>query len=170
MAQKHRLVAQLDTDPAELSEYVPAERTAREHRHRAATIARFRDPDDSDRSEMETRFVEHALEHDSPAGLLRTAALDLRERQLLRPGLSTLERLIAAARARAERDTHECLSPVLDAATRRALDALCVTDVRLGVSRLVWLGRESTSKTASFTSGGCPAPSVPSRPPSWRRR
>ena len=32
-----------------------------------------------------------------------------------------------------------------DAETRRALDALCVTDVRLGVSRLVWLDREARS-------------------------
>jgi hypothetical protein len=47
-------------------------------------------------------------------------------RQLLRPAISTLERLVASARARAERDTYR-LEPVLDAQTRRALDALCVT-------------------------------------------
>jgi hypothetical protein len=63
----------------------------------------------------------------------------------LRPALSTLERLVASARARAERETFQRLEPLLDAAMRRALDALCVTDVRLGVSRLVWLGREATS-------------------------
>jgi hypothetical protein len=34
---------------------------------------------------------------------------------------------------------------ILSDAERRALDALCVTDVRLGVSRLVWLGREARS-------------------------
>lgn len=33
----------------------------------------------------------------------------------------------------------------MDAETRRALDGLCVTDVRLSVSRLVWLGREARS-------------------------
>jgi hypothetical protein len=35
------------------------------------------------------------------------AALRLRERRLLRPALWTLERLVAAARARAERETHD---------------------------------------------------------------
>jgi len=39
----------------------------------------------------------------------------------------------------------ERLAPLLDGTTRRALDALCVTDVRLGISRLVWRGREATS-------------------------
>jgi TnpA family transposase len=60
-----------------------------------------------------------------------------------------LERLIAAVRTRAERETFQRLEPVLDGPTRRALDALCVTDVRLGVSRLVWVGREATSAAPS---------------------
>src|SRR3954452_12067289 len=137
-----RLAGQLDADPDELGSYVPAERTAREHRQRAARIARLRDPDERDLARLEELLVVSALEHDSPLALLRTATLQLRERQLLRPALSTLERLGSAARARAERETHERLAPVLDAETRQALDALCVTDVRLGVSRLVWLGRE----------------------------
>ena len=102
-----RLAGQLDADPDELGSYVPAERTAREHRQRAARIARFRDADERDLARLEELLVVSALEHDSPLALLRTAALRLRERQLLRPALSTLERLVAAARARAERETHE---------------------------------------------------------------
>lgn len=39
-----RLAGQLDVDPDALASYVPAERTAREHRQRAAQLARFRDP------------------------------------------------------------------------------------------------------------------------------
>ena len=65
-----RLAGQLDADPDELGSYVPAERTAREHRQRAARIARFRDADERDLARLE-------------------------------------ERLVAAARARAERETHE---------------------------------------------------------------
>jgi uncharacterized protein DUF4158 len=95
-----RLAGQLDADPDELGSYVPAERTAREHRQRAARIARFRDADERDLARLEELLVVSALEHDSPLALLRTAALRLRERQLLRPALSTLERLVAAARAR----------------------------------------------------------------------
>lgn len=96
-----RLAGQLDADPEELATYVPAERTAREHRQRAARIARFRDPDERDLARLEELLVVQAFEHDSPLALLRTAALELRELQLLRPALATLERLVAAARARA---------------------------------------------------------------------
>jgi Domain of unknown function (DUF4158) len=140
-----RLAAQLDVDVENLAAYDPPERTAREHRQRAAQLARFREPDPRDVDDVEELLAEHALEHDSPLALLRTAALALRDRQLLRPGISTLDRLVASARARAERDTCKRLEPVLDAGTRRALDALCVTDVRFGVSRLVWPGREARS-------------------------
>jgi hypothetical protein len=140
-----RLAGQLDVDVEELAAYEPPERTAREHRQRATDQAHFRDLDARDVDDVEDLLVEHALEHDSPLALLRTAAITLRDRRLLRPGISTLERLVASARARAERDSYERLEPVLDAQTRRALDALCVTDMRLGVSRLVWLGRDARS-------------------------
>jgi hypothetical protein len=75
-----RLAGQLDADPDELGSYVPAERTAREHRQRAARIARFRDADERDLARLEELLVVSALEHDSPLALLRTAALRLRER------------------------------------------------------------------------------------------
>lgn len=140
-----RLAAQLDADLQDLVAYHPPERTAREHRQRAAQLAHFRDAGPADVNNLEDLLVEHALEHDSPLALLRTAAITLRDRQLLRAGISTLERLVASARARAERDSYERLAPAFDTGTTRALDALCVTDVRLGVSRLVWLGREARS-------------------------
>ena len=81
-----RLAGQLDADPEQLACYVPAERTAREHRQRATRIARFRDPDERDLARLEELLVVSALEHDSPLALLRTAALQLRELQLRRPG------------------------------------------------------------------------------------
>ena len=140
-----RLADQLDVDAEALAAYEPPERTAREHRQRATDLAHFRDAEARDVNDVEDLLVEHALEHDSPLALLRTAAITLRDRQLLRPAISTLERLVASSRARAERATYERLEPMLSAQTRRALDALCVTDVRLGVSRLVWLGREARS-------------------------
>src|SRR3954452_1447541 len=49
-----------------------------------ARIARFRDADERDLARLEELLVVSALEHDSPLALLRTAALRLRECQLLR--------------------------------------------------------------------------------------
>ncbi len=63
-----RLAGQLDGDPADLAAYAPADRTSREHRQRAAVIARFGDVDDADLARLEDLLVEHALEHDSGLG------------------------------------------------------------------------------------------------------
>jgi hypothetical protein len=83
-----RLAGQLDVPPSALIGYAPAERTAREHRQRAAQLACFRDPGAADLAALERVLVERSLEHDSPLGLLRAAVLELRDRQLLRPALS----------------------------------------------------------------------------------
>ena len=139
-----RLAAQLDVDIEDLATYQPPERTEREHHQLAALLALFRDPDVRGGDDIEDLLVEHALEHDSPLALLSSAAIMLRDRQVLRPGISTLQRLVTCARARAERETHERLKPVLDAA-RGGRWTRCVTDVRLGVSRLVWLGQKARS-------------------------
>ncbi len=63
-----RLAGQLDGDAADLAAYAPADRTTREHRQRAALIARFGDVDDADLARLEDLLVEHALEHDSGLG------------------------------------------------------------------------------------------------------
>jgi len=65
------------------------------------------------------------LEHDSPLALLRTAARELLEHQLLRPGVSTLERLVASARALQEYGrlvkTRFVLGYLADETERRAI-------------------------------------------------
>jgi len=89
VAGVQRLAAQLDVDVEELAAYDPSERTAREHRQRAAQLVRFSDPDACDVDDVEDLLVEHALEHDSPLALLRTAAITLRDRQCTSAGSLT---------------------------------------------------------------------------------
>ncbi len=56
-----RLATQLDVDIEQLAAYDPPERTAREHRQRAAQLAHFRDPDACDIDDVEDLLIEHAL-------------------------------------------------------------------------------------------------------------
>jgi len=140
-----RLGDQLGVDASVLAEYRPSERRAREHRRRAAQLANFADADAADLEAVGAVLVEESLVHDSPVALLRTATRRLHERQRLRPGLTVLERIVAGARAQAERETYQRVEPMLDAATVQALDRLLVTDLTLKISRVTWLGRESTS-------------------------
>lgn len=140
-----RLGDQLGVDASVLAEYRPSERRAREHRRRAAQLANFADADAADLEAVGAVLVEESLVHDSPVALLRTATRRLHERQRLRPGLTVLERIVAGARAQAERETYQRVEPMLDAATVQALDRLLVTDLTLKISRVTWLSRESTS-------------------------
>ena len=50
---------------------------------------------------LQTWLVERALEHDKPTLLLQLACDKLRREQIVRPGLTRLERLVATARQQA---------------------------------------------------------------------
>lgn len=140
-----RIAEQLGVEPNDLDRYGPSDRRALEHRRLAAQIARFQNATKPDLEDLRELLTGESLEHDSPAVLLSSATRSLREQQRLRPGLSVLERLVASARARAERETSHRVQSLLGPEMRRVLDALLVTDLTLRVSRVTWLGRESTS-------------------------
>jgi TnpA family transposase len=71
----------------------------------------------------------------------------MRSEQLVRPGLTVLERTVSAARMDAERATHLALEPVLDGGLVPRLEALLIPDVELSkdgraMTRLAWLAQE----------------------------
>jgi TnpA family transposase len=88
----------------------------------------FRRATDRDLRELAGWLVRRALEHDDPALLLRTAAQRLREQKVVRPGVTVLERLVAAARERAGERTFQALSPLLTEEHKAGLDGLLVPD------------------------------------------
>jgi hypothetical protein len=62
----------------------------------------WRRADDADREGLARWLVERAVEHDAPATLSVLVAEHLRARQVLRPPVDTLARMIATARAEAQ--------------------------------------------------------------------
>ena len=60
---------------------------------------------------LQTWLVERALEHDKPTLLLQLACDKLRREQIVRPGLTRLERLVATARQQAHEETFRRLTP-----------------------------------------------------------
>jgi TnpA family transposase len=102
-----------------------------------------------DLRELFAWLVERALEHDNPALLVRLAAERLKIQKVVRPGVSRLERMVAAARERTDEETHRALSHVLDAGTRPRLDALLEVDPSLSPARTrhAWLKEGATSNT-----------------------
>ena len=80
---------------------------------------------------------------------MRLAAEKLKTERIIRPGVSRLERMVAAARGRTDEVTHRALSGLLDGATRVRLDSLLEVDASLSPPRTrhAWLKEGSTSNT-----------------------
>jgi hypothetical protein len=82
--------------------------------------------------------------------LLREACRWLRSEQIVRPGLTVLERTVSAARMDAERATHRELQAMLNGGLVARLEALLLADVELSqqgraMTRLAWLAQEGKS-------------------------
>ena len=97
---------------------------------------------------LQTWLGERALEHDKPSLLLQLACDKLRREQIVRPGLTRLERLVATARHAAHTETFRRLTPLLTDARPTVLDDLLVPDPHTGRTGLNWLRREATAASA----------------------
>ena len=73
---------------------------------------------------LTTWLVERALEHDKPTLLLQLACDKLRRDQIVRPGITRLERLVATAREQAHAETFQRLTPLLPPTQQAWLDSL----------------------------------------------
>jgi len=95
---------QLDLDPASLARYGLRAHTRTDHFQRVLAYLGFRKAGLEDLRRLETWLVERALEHDRPTLLLQLACERLRQAQLVRPGITSLERLVVAARTNARQE------------------------------------------------------------------
>ena len=136
--------------PAEaLAGYPDRGRTRREHLRRIHAHLGYRRPTAADLRGLFAWLVERALEHDDPALLVRLAADRLKAEKVARPGVSRLERMVAAARGRTDGETHRALSPVLTDGLKARLDGLLRVDDALSPprTRYAWLKEGATSNT-----------------------
>jgi len=150
------LAEQLDLAPAVLTDYRVLPRTRSQHARVAQRIARFRTATSDDLGRVHWRLLQGALEHDSPLALLREACRWLRGAQVVRSGLTVLERTVSTARMDAERVTHRELAPMLGRGLRPRLEALLIPDVELSqdgraMTRLAWLAQRANRAHAGFS-------------------
>ena len=138
---------QLDVAPGELARYGRRGQTRTEHLRQIRRYLGFRKATAGDLARLETWLVERALEHDRPTLLLRLACEHLLGLRVERPGVTHLERLIAAARQRAQRETYRRLAPILTRDCKARLDGLLTVDPAIGRSRLAWLQQSVASST-----------------------
>jgi len=84
------------------------------------------------------------MEHDSPTLLFRLACEHLITERVLRLGPVKLLERVAAARARAERETFDRVAHLLTVSMRTELDRLLVVNRELGMTPLRWLSTGPT--------------------------
>ncbi|MBV8556918.1 MAG: Tn3 family transposase, partial [Planctomycetaceae bacterium] len=138
---------QLDVAPGELTRYGRRGQTRTEHLRQIRRYLGFRKATAGDLARLETWLVDRALEHDRPTLLLRLACEHLLGLRVERPGVTHLERLIAAARQRAQQETYRRLAPVLTGDCKARLDGLLTIDAATGRSGLAWLQQSVASST-----------------------
>src|SRR5436305_3023262 len=96
---------QLDVPAAAIHAYGQRIKTRTAHLQQVQAYLGFRTATPLDLYALQTWLGERALEHDKPSLLLQLACDKLRREQIVRPGLTRLERLVATARHSAHTET-----------------------------------------------------------------
>jgi hypothetical protein len=122
------VAGQVDTVPHELLAYGTLAQTRSDHLALVLEHLRWRRASNADRDRLARWLGERAVEHDPPAALIALAGEHLRARQILRPSLDTLLRMVRSARVQAHRRIDALLADQLSPARRVQLDALLDTE------------------------------------------
>jgi TnpA family transposase len=147
------LAKQLDVAPSALAEYGGRFETVRGHQALAMDHLGLRRATASEIAGLEDWLVERALEHDRPSVLVSTACDKVKRDRLLRPGLTVIERAVAAARRRAHEETYRRLQSVITPEVEAMLDGLLVPDEQGGsgsgfrMTTLGWLRKRASAET-----------------------
>jgi len=143
-----RLADQLHLGAGVLAGYGEREQTRTDHLRLVLQYSGWQLPRSLENKELEEFLLARAMEHDSPSLLFRLACEHLRTSQVVRPGVVRLIERVAAARARAERETYDRLAHLLTEQRRAELDSLLVMDAEIGMARLRWLNTGPTEASA----------------------
>lgn len=141
------LAQQLETQADELTRYAQRAQTRTEHLQQIQSYLRFRDPVEQDFKQLAGWLLERALEHDKPSLLFQLAAEALYRDKIIRPGVTTLERMVSSARYQATLKTYRLLKPLLTRQRRTFLDQLLELDTTLKMTRLSWLRRPAIANS-----------------------
>jgi TnpA family transposase len=141
------LAQQLAVSPEVLTAYGTRAHTRQDHLHAAQVHLGYRKVGPKDIGPLADWLLERALEHDKPTLLYELTCEKLRTEQLVRPGVTRLERWVAEARERAQGETFRQLTPLLTDDYRRFLDTLLEADPARDMTPLAWLRRPAVSNS-----------------------
>jgi TnpA family transposase len=133
------LAQQLNLSPNLFARYSEHSRTGWEHTVLARQHLNWREYHSAEAEALADALFQEALQYDHARGLFEAAVSFLRREQIIRPGLTTLERAVTAARARAEAHMVKAVEGLLRAEQKQALNALIAPPASSETSALQFL-------------------------------
>jgi hypothetical protein len=109
---------------------------------------------EKEHEQLLTWLTERALEHDKPTLLLQMTSEHLKQQQMLRPGVTVLERLMVTARTQAHHASFHRLQPLLTPDCMALLDRLLVPEQEMGKTPLSLLRQQCQGKKCKQKKGG----------------
>jgi TnpA family transposase len=141
---------QIDADAGALTAYAQREQTRTDHLQKIMDYLSYRKTTPEDLELLSGWLMERALEHSKPILLFYMVCERLYAEKIIRPGVTTIERMVVTAKQQAHEVTYQRLSSLFTDGQRAFLDNLLISDVATGRTPLFWLRREATSNTPGF--------------------
>jgi TnpA family transposase len=147
------VAAQLGLSSQELLNYGRRGQTRTDHIRHIEDYLRFQGASEAVLKELSEWLVQRALEHDKPILLFQMASEKLYSMRIIRPGVTTLERLVIAARQLAQEETYQRLSSLITNDHQRLLDSILIPGETAeqpwprGQTALHWLSYAATANT-----------------------
>jgi TnpA family transposase len=147
LATVSHLAGQLDVNPSVLEDYGTRQMTRSAHFQAVLDYLQFRRLQADDQEQLLTWVTERALEHDKPTLLFQMACEHLKQQQILRPGVTVVERLVVSARTQAHHESLRRLQPLLTPERIALLDQLLIPEQDKGRTQLYRLRQHAMSNT-----------------------
>ncbi len=141
------LAQQLQVKPNSLSLYGKREKTRTSQLQEIQSHLGWRKSNPMDLLLWENWLLERAMEHNRPILLFNLLCDKFRVSKIIRPAVTTLERMVMDARVAANTETFKRLQFLLTSSLKTFLDSLLVANEQTGRVPLNWLRRHATTNS-----------------------
>ncbi len=141
------LADQLRVPSSVLQDYGGRTKTVNEHFQSVLAYLGFQRPTPLDLESLQGWLIDRALEHDKPSLLFSLLSEKLKQEKVIRPGVTVLERMVAAARSSAHQVSLARLSELLTTERKALLDNLPEPDPSSGQTILSWLKQPAVANS-----------------------
>lgn len=142
------LAKQVGVSAKVLSDYGKRKHTQTDHLKEIQNYPGIRDATELYLEELDKWLLERAMEHDKPILLYQLACEKLQREKIIRPGVTSLERIIIKARQDAQKEIYNRLNFLTTKELKTYLDKILLPDEETAVTPLSWLRRGATSNSS----------------------